>query len=66
MHPQVLIKRDEANLGSQPTHYRAADRQENEHSIDAEYQTSTSRNPDGEFEGVQTLESIVRSLLVPT
>lgn len=54
VHPQVLIKREEANLGSDPAHNGSADGKQDQHAVDAENQTGTSRNPHGEFERIQT------------
>lgn len=52
--PEVLVERQEANLGSDPSHDGSADGEQDEHAIDTEDQTSTSRNPDGKLQGVQT------------
>lgn len=48
MEPEILIERQEANLGSKPAHDSAANRKKDKHSVNAENQTSTSRDPDGE------------------
>lgn len=52
MHPQILVKREETNLGSDPAHNGSADGKQDQHAVDAENQTGTSRNPHGEFERV--------------
>lgn len=65
MKPQILVEREESKLGSKPAHQCAANRKKNKHSVNAKHQTGTSRNPDGEFQGIQAGESIIRSLLVP-
>lgn len=52
MHPEILIEREEANLGSQPAHNSATDGEEDEHAVDAENKTGTSGDPYREFEGV--------------
>lgn len=54
VHPQVLIKREETNLRSDPAHNGSADGKQDQHAVDAEDQTGTSRDPYGEFERVQT------------
>jgi hypothetical protein len=36
MHPEILVERDEANLGSDPAHNGSAYREENKHAVHAE------------------------------
>lgn len=53
MHPQILIEGEEADLGPNPAHNGSADGKQDEHAVDTEHQTSTSRNPYGEFQRVK-------------
>ncbi len=46
MHPEILVERDELDLGTNPSHDCPADRQEDEHAIAAKDETGTSRQPD--------------------
>lgn len=45
VQPDVFIERQESNLGADPSHNRAANREEDEHTVDAQDETSTARNP---------------------
>ena len=47
VHPEILVERDELDLGTNPSHDCPADRQEDEHAIAAEDETGASRQPDG-------------------
>lgn len=46
VHPDVLIERKEPNGRSDPFHDGPAHRQQDQHTIDAQYQTGTTRAPD--------------------
>ena len=42
VHPDVLVEREESDRGADPFHNRPADGQQDEHAIDAQYQSGTS------------------------
>lgn len=65
MHPQILIKGEEADLGSDPSHNGSADGEQDEHAVDAEHQTSTSRNPHRVFQRVKTCQPWIGGLFIP-
>lgn len=66
MHPQILIKGEEADLGSDPSHNGSADGEQDEHAVDAEHQTSTSRNPHRVFQRVKTCQPWIGGLFIPS
>ena len=66
MHPDVFVQRDEPDLGADESHDGPAYRQQNEHAIDAKHQSSTTGEPDGVLECVQTSETDVGGLLPPS
>lgn len=66
VHPQILIKGQEAYLGSDPAHNGSADGEQDEHAVDAENQTSTSRDPHRVFQCVKTCQSYIGSLFIPS
>lgn len=46
MQPKVLVERQEAELGTDPSHNRSADGEQDEHAVDAQDETGTSGDPD--------------------
>lgn len=46
MHPQVLVEREESNLGSNPSHDSSADREKDQHAVDAQNETGATGDPD--------------------
>jgi len=66
VHPDVLIKRDKPNLGPDEAHDCPADRQQDEHAIDAQNQTSSSRHPYGILQCVETRKAGIALLLPPS
>jgi hypothetical protein len=46
MHPQVLVEREESNLGSNPSHNSSADREKDQHAVNAQNETGATGDPD--------------------
>lgn len=65
MEPKVLIQRQKPKLGSKPSYYCPTNWEQYEQPVETQYQTSTTRNPDGELEAVETGESRIGCLLIP-
>lgn len=65
VHPKVLVKRKPPDLGTDPSHYRPADGEENEHAVNAQHQPSTTRNPHRVLEQVERRQARVILLLDP-
>jgi hypothetical protein len=65
MKPEVLIQRQEPQLGPKPSHECPAYWEQDEQPVETQYQTRTTRNPDGELKRVETGESRVGRLFEP-
>lgn len=65
VEPNVLVQREPSDLRSNPSDDGAADGKQDEHTINAEDQACTSRNPDGELECVQWCQSWLSCLFPP-
>lgn len=62
MEPKVLIQRQPLDLGTDPSHQGAAHGDQDECAIDCKRQTSTTREPDGELERVETGQTVIGQL----
>lgn len=65
MEPEVLIQRQEPDLGSKPSHQCPTYWEQYEQPVETQYQPGTTRNPDGELEAVETREPRIGRLFVP-
>lgn len=65
MEPEVLVQRQEPDLGPKPPHQCPTYWEQNEQPVETQHQTSTTRNPDGELEPVETREPRIGRLFVP-
>lgn len=66
VHPDVLIERDEPDLWSDEAHDGPADGQQNEHAIDAQDQSGSSRQPYGILKCVEAGQADIALLLPPS
>ncbi len=66
VHPNVLIERKEPDFGPDEAHNRSADGQQDEHAIDTQDQTGSSRYPDRVLQCVETRQADIGRLLPPS
>jgi len=65
MEPDGLVKRQPSDLGPDHSQDVPAHGHDNDHSVDREHQTSTSRNPDRVPQSIEGGETIIIELLPP-
>ena len=65
MEPEVLVQWQEPDLGPKPSYQCPTHWEQNEQPVETQHQTSTTRNPDGELEAVETREPRIGRLFVP-
>jgi hypothetical protein len=65
MEPHGLIERNPPRLGPEPSEDVSAHGQENDHRVDGEDQTSTSRYPYGKLKSVKRRQTGIASLFPP-
>jgi len=62
MEPEILIQWQPLDLGTDPSHHGAAHGDQDECAIDCKRQTSTTRKPHGELEGIETSQTLIGQL----
>lgn len=53
VHPEVFVQGNESEFRTDPSHDSSTDRKKNEHAVNTQDKTCTSRHPDGVLECVQ-------------
>jgi hypothetical protein len=65
VEPLVLVKWEPSSLGAKPSENVPAHGHDDNHCVDTEDQTSTTRNPHGELKTVKGSETLITLLLPP-
>lgn len=65
VHPEVLVEREEPDLWPNKPHNCPADREQDEHPVDAQNQAGTSGYPHGILKCVEAGQALIRRLFVP-